>query len=86
MSTPQSTAAVPTDRPGGPASSAGGVPIDEMTLAGTLRDLGRFDAAMGLGHRVADAMRAAGHAHWAVNTENAIWRWPTTGWAAPTWP
>ena len=52
--------------------SAGGVLIDEMTLAGTLRDLGRFDAALALGHRVADAMRAAGHAHWAVNTENDL--------------
>lgn len=52
--------------------SAGGVLIDEMTLAGTLRDLGRFGAALALGHRVADAMQAAGHTHWAVNTQNDL--------------
>ncbi len=56
-------------RLGGEDSS---VLIDEMTLAGTLRDLGHFDDAMALGERVAEAMRRGGHANWAVNAEHDL--------------
>jgi DNA-binding SARP family transcriptional activator/tetratricopeptide (TPR) repeat protein len=58
--------------------ASGGVLIDEMTLAGTLRDLGRFDEALALGTRVADDMRRVGHLHWAANAENDLagtWLW-----------
>ncbi len=56
------------------AGPGGGVLIDEMTLAGTLSDMGHFRAALELGTRVAEAMRNGGHLAWAANAENDLAR------------
>ncbi len=59
-------------------SAEGNVLIDEMTLAGTLRDLGRYDEAIALGERVVDDLRRVGHLAWAANAEGDVagtWLW-----------
>ena len=56
------------------AGSAGGVLIDEMSLAATLGDLGLYADAVDLGSRVGQAMRDSGHLLWAASAENDLAR------------
>lgn len=49
-----------------------GMLIDEMTLAGSLRDLGHYGEYLPLAERLPTALREAGYAGWAVNAENDL--------------
>ena len=44
--------------------------VDEMTLAGNLGDLGRFDEALALSERLVEELASAGLASWAINAAN----------------
>ncbi len=50
----------------------GALLIDEMNLAGSLRDLGRFAEYLPLAESLPRRLRAAGYAAWALNAENDL--------------
>ncbi|MBS0446415.1 MAG: AAA family ATPase [Proteobacteria bacterium] len=50
----------------------GNLLIDEMTLLGSLRDLGRFDAYLAQAESLPQRLREAGYPVWAWNAENDL--------------
>jgi DNA-binding SARP family transcriptional activator len=53
-------------------SERGNLLIDEMTLIGSLRDMGRFDEYLQRAEPLPQALRDAGYAVWAFNAENDL--------------